>query len=186
MPTISDISKDIVIRFKNDLFLVVDFQHVNPGKGSAFVRARLKNIRSGKVVEYTFKAGEEIEVVEVERRKLQYLYADAEGFHFMDPKSYDQVTISAETIGDKAKFLFEGQEAVVLFLDVTPLTIDIPRKVTLAVVEAAPGVRGDTASGNVTKEAMLENGLKIRVPMFIKEGERVIVNTDTGEYVERA
>jgi len=186
MASSADIRKDIVINYNGQLCVVIDFTFVNPGKGSAFYRTKMKGLDSGKVNEVTFKSGEAIDIVDVDKRKLQYLYKDNEGYHFMDPVSYDQVALSAEMVGEKGVYLKEGTDAMVLLHDGSPITIEVPRKVTLKVVEAPPAVKGDTASGNVTKEATLENGIKIRVPMFIKEGEMVIVNTDTGEYVERA
>ncbi|OGL73370.1 elongation factor P [Candidatus Uhrbacteria bacterium RIFCSPHIGHO2_02_FULL_57_19] len=186
MSTTSDISKDVVIRWKDDLYLVVEFQHVNPGKGSAFVRTRLKNIGTGKVFENTFKSGEGIEIVEVERRRMQYLYGDPSGFYFMDGASYEQVTVPRAMLEERAGYLREGQEASVITYQGQAVTVEFPKKITLTVTEAAPGVKGDTAGGNVTKEATLETGMKIRVPLFIKEGEKIIINTETGEYVERA
>ena len=146
----------------------------------------MKALESGKVMEVTFKSGEAVDIVEVDKRKMQFLYKDNEGFHFMDPASYEQVTISEELLGEKGVYLKDGSDALVLLHEGAPITIEVPRKVTLKVVEAPPGVKGDTASGNVTKEVTLENGIKIRAPLFIKEGEMIIVNTETGEYVERA
>lgn len=186
MSTTSDLSKDIVLRWKGDLYLVVEFQHVNPGKGSAFVRTRLKNIGTGKVFENTFKSGETIEIVDVERRRMQYLYGDPSGFNFMDQTSFEQVTVPRAMLEDRAGYLKEGQEVSVITHEGNAVTVEFPKKIALTITEAAPGVKGDTAGGNVTKEATLETGMKIRVPMFIKEGEKVVINTETGEYVERA
>lgn len=183
--TTSDISKDIVIKFKNGLYLVIEFQHVNPGKGSAFVRTRLKNLESGKVIENTFKAGETIEIVDVEKKKMQFLYRDASGITFMDSATYDQITVPVDILGEKAAYFKEGQEATVLSYNNNPITVELPKKITLKVVDAPPSVRGDTA-GNVTKEVSLETGVKVNVPLFIKEGDLVVINTETGEYVERA
>jgi len=185
MAKATDISKDVIICERDDLFAVVEFQHVSPGKGSAFTRARLKSLRTGKVLEQTFKDSDEVDIVDVERRKMQYLYTDASGATFMDNGNYQQVTVSREALGDRLAYLQEGREVSVLMHEQDPVTVEIPRKVSLKVVETVPGVRGDT-SGNVTKDAKLENGLSIKVPLFIKEGEMVIVNTETGEYVERA
>ncbi|MFH1098391.1 MAG: elongation factor P [Candidatus Uhrbacteria bacterium] len=182
--TTADISNGVVLRFKGDLYVVTEFQHVNPGKGSAFVRLRMKSITSGKTVEQTLKAGEEIETVEVERPKMQYLYSDPSGYTFMNQETYDQVTVPRELLVGKAGFIKEGLEAHVALHEGVPVAVDLPKKVTLKVTEASEAVRGDT-SGNVTKEVTLETGLKARVPMFIKEGESVVLNTDTGEYVAR-
>lgn len=185
MATTSDLAKDVVLKWKGDLFGVVEFQHVNPGKGAAFVRTRLKSLSSGKVIENTFKAGEAIDVADVERKKMQFLYKDASGATFMDNTTYDQVVVPALVAGDKMAYLQEGSEATVVVHEGAAVNIEIPRKMTLKVVEAAPGVRGDTAT-NVTKEVKLENGMTVRTPLFIKEGDSVIVNTESGDYVERA
>ncbi len=186
METTADISKDIVLKFKDDLFVVTEFQKISPGKGSAFVRTKLKNIRTGKVLENTFKDGEAIDIVEVEKKKMQYLYKDSHGYAFMDNVSYEQVTMSEDLVGDKAAFLKEGLEVVVVTHEGMPLNLELPKKIVFKVVEAAPGVKGDTASGNVTKEVTLENGTKIRTPLFIKEDDEVVINSETGYYVERA
>lgn len=186
MATTADITKDIVIKFKDDLYLIAEFQKISPGKGSAFVRTKLKNIRTGKVLENTFKDGEAILIVEVEKRKMQYLYKDAHGYAFMDNASYEQVVVPEAMVGEKADFLKEGLEITIITHEGIPVNMELPKKITLKVSQADPGVRGDTASGNVTKEVTMENGTKIRAPLFIKEGDEVVVNTETGEYVERA
>ncbi|MEK7606915.1 MAG: elongation factor P [Patescibacteria group bacterium] len=185
MAKASEIKKGLAILFKNEPHLIVDFQHVNPGKGSAFVRTRLKALKTGKVVETTFKSEETLEFVDMERKKVQYLYGDASGYTFMDMGNYEQFPINADVVGDTAAYFKEGIEITLLFSEGIPVTVELPKKVTLKVTETPPGVRGDTAT-NLTKEATLENGLKVRVPLFIKEGEALIINTDTGEYVERA
>lgn len=171
---------------KGDIHVVTDFQFVSPGKGSAFVRTRLKNVKTGKVVEETFKSGESIEMVDLDRMKMQYLYKDATSYVFMDPKSYEQVSMSILEVGDAGGYLQEGMEVALLMHDGRAVTLELPRKMTFKVVSAPPGVKGDTASGRVTKEAILDNGMKVQVPLFVEEGESVIVNTETGEYVERA
>ena len=186
MATTADISKDVVIKFKDDLYVVTEFQKISPGKGSAFVRTKLKNIRTGKVLENTFKDGEAVEIVDVEKKRMQYLYKDAHGYTFMDNTNYEQVAMPEGVVGDKAAFLKEGLEVVVVAHESIPLNLELPKKVTFKVVEAAPGVKGNTASGNVTKEVTLENGTKIRTPLFIKEGDEVVINSESGEYVERA
>ncbi|MBI4457569.1 elongation factor P [Candidatus Uhrbacteria bacterium] len=182
----SSIKKDLVIMFKDAPHFVVDFQHVNPGKGSAFVRTRLKNVQTGKVFEHTYKSGEAIDVVELQRSPMQYLYKDADNFYFMDNSSFEQVGVPAALVAEKGNYLKEGQEATVLLYEGAPLSIDLPKKLTFKITEAAPGVKGDTASGRVTKEATTETGLKVAVPLFVKEGDAIIINTETGEYVERA
>ena len=186
MSKASEVSRGLIMLHKNEPHLVVDFQHVNPGKGGAFVRTRLKGLKSGKVLEQTFKSDETVEFVEMERRKVQYLYGTPTEHTFMDMKTYEQFSVGADVMGNYGPYLKEGLE-VVLLVDESgaPVTVDFPKKVTLQVTEAPPAVRGDT-SGNVTKEITLENGLTVRTPMFIKQGDLVVVNTDTGEYVERA
>lgn len=174
------------IRYQGGVCVITDFQHVNPGKGSAFVKTKMKNVQTGKVLENTFKVGETVDVLSPDRSNMQYLYRDGSGYNFMDSSSFDQVTIDADVMGEKGIYLKEGQEAIVLSLDGKPLSVDIPKKLTFAVTEAEPAVKGDTASGNVRKEVILETGMKLQVPMFINQGDRVVVNTETGEYVERA
>lgn len=186
MADTSDIKKDIVIMFKDAPHTVVDFQHVNPGKGSAFVRTRLKNVQTGKVFEQTYKSGEGIELVDIERTTMQFLYKDADNFYFMDNKSFEQIGISASTVGEKGQYLKEGMEAMVALHEGVALNLELPKKLTYKVTQADPGVKGDTASGRVTKEVTLETGMKLAVPLFIKEGDLVVVNSETGEYVERA
>ncbi len=186
MASTQDIKKGVVILFKNEPHLVVEFEHIMPGKGSAFVRTRLKNLKTSKVLENTFKVGEKIDLVDLEKRKVQYLYTSGDKFAFMDNTTYEQFEIGRETIAGFEPYLKEGLEIILLFSDGVPVTVEFPKKVSYKVVEAEPGVRGDTASGRVTKEITLENGLKIRAPLFIKEGDTVVINTETGEYVERA
>ncbi len=186
MSTTSDIKRGVVIKFKEEPYLVTEFQHVNPGKGSAFVRTKLKNIKTGKVFENTYKSGETIEVLKVVKKKMQYLYKEGNAYCFMDMRNYEQTAVDDDLMLGKGAYLKEGQEAIILTLDDSPVGVEIPPKITLKVVESPPAVKGDTASGNVTKEITLENGLKIRAPLFIKEGDEVVVSTDMGEYVERA
>jgi elongation factor P len=184
MRTTADIAKDIVFRFKGDLWSVVEFQHVNPGKGSAFVRTRLKNVRTGKTVENTFKSGEEIDILDVEKKKMAYLYSDATTATFMDQQSYDQVAVPKEMIGDRMGYLKEGLDAMIVLFEGNPVNIELPKKVAYKVTSASDAVRGDT-SNRVTKEVEIETGMKVAVPIFIKENETIVVSTETGEYVER-
>ena len=186
MAKATDIGKEVVIREGSELYLVTEFQHVNPGKGAAFTRAKMKNIRTGKSVENTYKDGDTVDIVEVDRRKMQYLYGDPTGYTFMDNTDYEQVTIPHAMLEDRAGYLKEGQEVSVVMFEGQPITIELPRKISLKVTESAPAVKGDTAGGNVTKEVTLETGMKLAVPMFIKEGDTVVINTDTNAYVERA
>ncbi|TAK05154.1 elongation factor P [Patescibacteria group bacterium] len=185
MPDTSDISKDVVVRFKNDLFVVTEFQHVNPGKGAAFTRVKMRSIGSGKSLENTWKSGENVDIVDVERRSMQYLFSDANGATFMDSATYDQVLVPKAMLEGKEGYLKEGIEALVVMYEGAAVAVQLPRKITFTVTEAQDAVRGDT-SGNVTKDVTLDTGIKVKVPMFIKQGEKIIINTDTGEYVERA
>jgi elongation factor P len=184
MKTTADLSKETVMRWKNDLYSVVEFQHVNPGKGSAFVRTRLKNVRTGKVIENTFKSGEAIDVVDVEKKKMQYLFSDATTSTFMDQHTYEQVAVPKEMIGDRMPYLKEGLDCMIVLFEGNPVNIELPKKITYLVTAASEAVRGDT-SNRATKEVELETGLKINAPIFIKQGEKVVVSSETGEYVER-
>lgn len=186
MASINDVSKDVVMRLNDELYLVTEFQHVNPGKGAAFVRTRLKQLKTGKTMEQTFKSNETIDLVRVERKKMQYLYNNSGMYAFMDNSSYEQIEINGSILEGKKEFLKDGIDVMVVFFENTPITMELPRKITYKVTQSEPGVKGDTAGGNVTKPVTLENGLEIRVPLFIKEGENIIVNTETGQYVERA
>ncbi|EKD49121.1 MAG: Elongation factor P [uncultured bacterium] len=181
----NDIKKGVVLNYKDGLYAVVDFQHVNPGKGSAFVRTRLKNLSTGKVVENTFKSAETIDFEQVTYRKMQYLFTDGNQYTFMDNVSYEQVEVPADQLGDDAKYLKEGIEATVILHNDRAIAIELPKKIQYTVASSPPAVKGDTASGNVTKEVVLDNGMTARVPIFIKEGDKIIIKTETGEYSER-
>ncbi|MCC6753769.1 MAG: elongation factor P [Saprospiraceae bacterium] len=185
MANTSDIRNGLCINYNGDIFTVVEFQHVKPGKGNAFVRTRLKSLTSGKVVENTFSAGHSIDVVRVERRKMQYLYKDEAGYHFMNTETYDQEAI-AEDLLENGEFLKEGMEIEVLYhaeKDI-PLTADLPPHVIMAITYTEPGVRGNTAT-NATKLATLESGAQVKVPLFVEQGDVIKVDTRTKEYLER-
>lgn len=186
MASPGEIKKGSVILQNGDPWVVTEFQHVNPGKGAAFVRTRVKNARTGKTLEATYKVSENIDLVEMEYRNMQYLYHDATGYTFMDTASYEQATMDDEAVGEQAKYLKEGLEIMVSMFEGKPIALQLPRKMTFKVAETMPAVKGDTASGNVTKEAKVDAGFIVHVPIFVKEGDNVVVNTDTGEYVERA
>jgi elongation factor P len=185
MASPNDIKKGSVLNWEGELWLVVDFQRVSPGKGSSFVRTRVKNLRTGKIVEQNFKSAESVEFEDVLYKKMQYLYGDGQMYTFMDNKTYEQVQLTAADIGDAVKFLKEGLEVTIVMHGETALTVELPKKIQYKVVSAPPAVKGDTAGGNVTKEVEVDNGMKVAVPIFIKEGELIMVNTDTGEYTER-
>ena len=182
----SDVKKGVVIRQPNDLYVVVEFQHVNPGKGAAFVRTRMKSLSNGKVVEVTYKTSESVDIVQVDWRTMQYLYKTGDKYAFMNMESYEQIEMDAEFIGEDARYLKEGIDVVVGLYEDRPVSVQLPKKIKYKVVEAPPAVRGDSATGNVTKEITLDNGLQVQAPIFIKEGEEILVNTETGEYSARA
>lgn len=186
MSSPSQIKKGSVILQNGDPWVVTEFQHINPGKGAAFVRTRIKNAKTGKTLEMTYKVSETITLVDIEYRNMQYLYHDATGHTFMDSGTYEQFTMSDADVGDAEKYLKEGLEVTLSMYEGQPIAIQLPRKMKFRIVETMPAVKGDTASGNVTKEAKVGAGFSVRVPIFINEGEEIIVNTDTGEYVERA
>ena len=186
MATTADISNGIAILHNGEIHVITSFQHVNPGKGSAFVRSRLKNIKTGKTLEHTYKSGEAIDLIELDRTRVQYLYKDASGFYFMNPTTYEQLSMSALEVGDVARFLQDGGEVTMLSHNDRPVLIEIPKKMTFLVASAPPSIKGDTAQGRVTKEAVLENGVTVQVPLFVDAGNKIVVNTETGEYVERA
>jgi elongation factor P len=185
MPSPNELKKGTVIRYDGDLWVVIDFQRVSPGKGSSFVRTKIKSLKSGKVVENNFKSSENLEFEDVQYKKMQYLYNDGMLFTFMDNQTYEQIAIGRDDIGDDAKYLKDGIEVTIVMHGETPLTVQLPNKVQYRIAETEPAVKGDTASGNVLKDAVTDNGLKIRVPIFVGEGDEVVVSTEDGSYVER-
>jgi elongation factor P len=185
MADTSDFRNGLIIKFKNDLYSIVEFQHVKPGKGGAFVRSKLKNLKTGRVLDNTFRSGESVETVRVERKKYQYLYKEAGGLVLMDNDTYEQMTVPEEYFGESVKFLKESEEVELLLDDQDNIVIvDVPVFVFLEVKETEPGFRGDTAT-NVMKPALLETGAEINVPLFINIGDMLKVDTRTGEYTER-
>lgn len=185
MADTSDFRNGLTLVWNGDLWTIVEFMHVKPGKGGAFVRSKLKNVRNGKVVDNTFRAGERVETARVERRPHQFLYEDELGLHFMNTETYEQFSLPAERVEGR-EYVKEGGTIDILFHGETeqPLTTEIPGKVDLKVVQTDPGVRGDTATG-ATKPATVESGAVVSVPLFIDEGDVITVNTETGEYVTR-
>jgi elongation factor P len=185
MADTSDLRNGLIIRFKNDLYTVVEFLHVKPGKGGAFVRTTVKNLKTGKVLENTFRSGESIDIVRVERRKYQYLFKESAGFVLMDNETYDQITVAEEYFGEGQVYLKEGIEVELLMDDKDQIiNVELPVFVNLKVIETEPGFRGDTAT-NTFKPAKLETGAQITVPLFVNEGDMLKVDTRTGGYVER-
>ena len=185
MATTNDLKNGMTLNIDGQLWNVVDFQHVKPGKGGAFVRTKLKNVLSGKVVDRTFNAGVRVEQASVDRREMQYLYREGDDFVFMDTQDYDQPRIPAATVGDAANYLLEEQNVTVAFNEGVPLYVELPAAVELTVSQTDPGLQGDRSTGG-TKPAILETGAQVQVPLFITTGEKVKVDTRTGEYLGRA
>ena len=184
MATTADIKNGIVLILDGQLWQVVEFQHVKPGKGGAFVRTKLKNIVQGKTVDKTFNAGAKIETATVDRRDYQYLYQDGESYVFMDEQDFDQLSVPETIVGDAAKFLLEQQEVQIVMYQGEPLYIEMPPSVVLEITYTEPGLQGDRSNAG-TKPATVETGAEIQVPLFIDQGTRVKVDTRTGEYLGR-
>ncbi len=180
----SDFRKGLKIELNGEPFLMVDFQHVKPGKGGAFVRTRLKSLVTGNVIDKTFRSGEKVETPDVEERTMQYLYPEGEDYTFMDNETYEQIVISKDAIGEAVRFLKENTDVNILFHNQKPIGVELPTFVELEVVKTDPGVKGDTASGG-SKPATLETGAVVQVPLFIKEGDVLKIDTRDGSYIER-
>ena len=185
MPSTQDFRNGLVLNWKNDLWQIVEFQHVKPGKGGAFVRSKLKNVRNGKVVDNTFRAGEKVETARVERRDMQYLYRDDLGLHFMNVETYEQRSVRADMVDNK-DLIKEGSKVIVLVDAGTEeaLSVELPRQVDLEVTQTDPGLKGDTATG-ATKPAVVESGATVMVPLFINEGDVIRVDTESSDYITR-
>jgi len=185
MANTSDIRNGLCINYSNDVYSIVEFQHVKPGKGNAFVRTKLKSLTTGRVIDNTFPAGHKIDVVRVERRTFQFLYNDDMGYHFMDNESFEQLALQ-ENLLDRPEFLKEGMDIEILFHaeNNTPLNIDMPQYVEMEITYTEPGVKGDTAT-NASKPATTETGAEIKVPLFINVGDKVRIETATGNYMDR-
>ncbi len=185
MASTSDIRKGLCINYNNDTYKVIEFQHVKPGKGPAFVRTKLKSLTSGKVIDNTFSAGHKIEEVRVETRKYQYLYKDGETFHFMNNSDYTQIQLQKEIL-DAPDLMKEGETLTVIVRseDEIPLAVELPASVILEVTHTEPGVKGNTAT-NATKPATVETGARVNVPLFINEGDKIKIETEKGTYQER-
>jgi elongation factor P len=182
--TTNDLKNGMTLDLDGQLWSVVEFQHVKPGKGGAFVRTTLKNVRSGKVVDKTFNAGVKVDVATVDRREMQYLYSDGSDYVFMDTASYDQIHVPAETVASVRDYLLENMTATVALHEGTPLYVELPASVELTVTYTDPGVQGDRSTGG-TKPATLETGAQVQVPLFLTTGERVKVDTRDGRYLGR-
>lgn len=181
----NDFRPGVTIEIDGQVWQVVEFQHVKPGKGAAFVRCKLKNMQTGSVVERTFNAGEKVPAAQVDRRQMQYLYESDGSYYFMDVETFDQIMLTKEQLGNALNFIKEEMEITVLFFHDKVIGVDIPNSVELKVVETEPGIRGDTATG-ASKPAKLETGYVVRVPLFVNEGDVLCIDTRSGEYLERA
>jgi elongation factor P len=184
MASTSDIKNGVVLNMDGQLWTVIEFQHVKPGKGGAFVRTKVKNVMSGKVVDRTFNAGAKIETEVVDRADYQYLYADGEHFVFMDLATYDQITLSAAQVGDAVNFMLENQNVTIALHNEAPLYVELPASVTLEITYTEPGLQGDRSTGG-TKPATVETGYEIQVPLFLDIGTKVKVDTRDGSYLGR-
>jgi len=185
MASTSDIRKGLCIHYNNDIYKIIEFLHVKPGKGPAFVRTKLKSVTTGKVVDNTFSAGHKIDDVRVETRKYQFLYAEGDSYHFMNTEDYNQIELQ-ESILDQPQLMKEGEIVTVMVNteDSSPLSVEMPASVILEITHTEPGVKGNTAT-NATKPATAETGAKINVPLFINEGDKIKVDTEKGTYIER-
>lgn len=181
----SDFKTGMTLEFDNNLMQIIDFQHVKPGKGPAFVRSTLRNVRTGAVLDKTWRAGEKVDRAMIDKRNMQYLYRDGSSYVFMDNSTYDQLTITPETLGDSTNYIIENNNAVMMMHGDEIVGVDLPASVELTITETEPGVQGDRVSG-ANKPATLETGLVVQVPLFIEKGEKIKVDTRNGEYTGRA
>ena len=185
MATTNDLKNGMTLDIEGQLWTVVEFQHVKPGKGPAFVRTKLKQVMTGKVVDKTFNAGVKVEIAVLEKREMNFLYKEGDDFVFMDNKNFDQMTISAATVGESSNYMLENTEAIVAIHEGNPLYIELPASVELTVTYTEPGLQGDRSSGG-TKPATVETGIEVQVPLFIKQDEKIVVDTRDGSYQGRA
>ena len=185
MINVNDIKNGMTVKIDNNIYTVVEFQHVKPGKGSAFVRTKLKNIRTGATTEITFNAAVKIETARVEKQNMQFLYSQWDTYYFMNMQTYDQIELNKSSLGDNAKFLKENLEVIISFYEGEVVGVILPDKIEYLITKSDPGVKGNTTS-TAMKDAELETGMVIKVPMFISEGERILVSTADGKYVSRA
>lgn len=185
MISVNDLRTGLTIKVEGDVYSVIEFLHVKPGKGAAFVRTKLRNVKTGAVREMTFRAGERVERAIVETKQMQFLYSSGDEYFFMDTNTYDQISLTKDDLGDAPNYLLENMTIGIQFYEGAPIGIDLPTTVNLRVVQTEPGFRGDTATG-ATKPATLETGITVQVPLFIEQDEIIKVDTRTGEYISRA
>ncbi|OGP55102.1 MAG: elongation factor P [Deltaproteobacteria bacterium RBG_13_52_11] len=180
----ADFRKGLKIELEGEPYIIVDFQHVKPGKGGAFVRTKLKSLVTGNIIDRTFRSGEKVQTPALDERMMQYLYQEENKYHFMDTETYEQIALTGDHLGEDSNFLQENVEVKIVFHNGHPIGVELPTFVELKIVQTAPGLRGDTASGG-GKPATLETGAVIQVPLFLNEGDVIKVSTRTGEYIER-
>ena len=185
MINVNDIKNGLTVKIDNNIYTVVEFQHVKPGKGSAFVRTKLKNLRTGATTEITFNAGVKIETAHVEKQNMQFLYSQGDTYYFMNMQTYDQIELNKSSLGDDVKYLKENLEVIISFYEGEVMGVILPDKIEYLITKSEPGVKGNTTA-TAMKDAELETGMVVKVPMFINEGERILVSTSDGKYVSRA
>jgi elongation factor P len=185
MISTSDFKTGMTIEYLGNIYSIIDFQHVKPGKGQAFVRTKLRNLRTGSVTDFSFGAGEKMEQAMIEKKKMQYLYSSIDSYSFMDMETFEQLDLPAERLQYEKNFMLEGMEVIVVDYKGEVLGVQLPEKIALEVVDAAPGVKGNTAA-NATKDAILETGHRVLVPLFVETGDKIIVSTIDGKYSSRA
>lgn len=184
MISVNDFKTGLTIKVDNGIWKVMDFQHVKPGKGAAFVRSKLRNLRTGAIQEKTFRAGEKVEKAQIDNRRMQYLYANGDSHVFMDNETYDQLELPGDKLEYELKFIKENMEVHIQTYEGETIGIEMPNTVTLTVTETEPGIKGDTATG-ATKQATVETGYTLNVPLFVNEGDQLVINTSDGSYVSR-
>ncbi len=184
MATTSDFKVNAMLKYNNDIYAIVDFQHVQTGRGGAYYQTKMRNVKTGKIIENRYRSGENVDMVSVNRRNFQFLYKDGEHLVFMSLEDYNQIYVSASILGDEIKFLKDNENVIIAFNDETVLSVDVPQHVNLRVTSTEPGLRGDTAT-NVLKPATLETGASINVPLFVNEGDLIRLDTKSSAYIER-
>ena len=184
MISAGDFRNGITIELDNNVYQIIEFQHVKPGKGAAIVKAKLTNLRTGSIAEYTFNAGIKVPTAHVEKQKMQFLYSDGDTYSFMNMETYEQVELNKKQIENEVKYLKEGLEVIIIFFEGEMLGIDLPEKIDYKITKTEPAIKGNTAT-NATKDAIVETGMLVKVPLFIEEGEEIIVSTKDGKYVSR-
>jgi len=184
MINVNDFKTGVTINYEGNLYQVLEFQHVKPGKGAAIVKAKLRNLRTGSIAEYTFNSGIKVPTAHVEKQKMQFLYATGDSYSFMNMETYEQVELDKSQIENEVKYLKEGLEVLIFFYESEMLGIELPEKIDFKITQTEPAIKGNTAT-NATKDAIVETGLLVKVPLFIEQGEEIIVSTKDGKYVSR-